>query len=331
MSLFRVAIRFRPGKDAWLGGNSEIGSWFIVSGIRELLAALSALCGLTLLTFAAREVLRGRTPGRSRSLALGLYGLLFVFTAVVLWTRGETRKIPHPMPRPPEVTATEPTPPGDSGRTVDRPLRSEETRASGVNSENDSLNFHPLPEPRVTARERSGGTRQDGRLKTVGKSSTARNRANARVAPASPDEQVRVAVLRAFDGIERWFMRHGSPVPGAARENTAAGTERQWELPEVMFLDDTAELTAEGVRRLRQLAGRLQSLADSGVIEIHARTSDSDPTPFHFILTQARAEVVRDFLMNEGVRNDRLIAKAMSSEGEDSTMARPQVRLVFRP
>jgi outer membrane protein OmpA-like peptidoglycan-associated protein len=331
MSLFRVAIRFRPGKDARLGGNSEIGSWFIVSGIRELLAALSALCGLTLLTFAARGVLRRRTPGRSRSLALGLYGLLFVFAAVVLWTRGETRKIPQPMPRPPEVTATEPTRPGDSGRTADRPLRSEETRASGVNSENDSLNFHPLPEPRVTVRERSELTREESRLRAAGKKPAARNPAIARVAPASSDEQVRVAVLRAFDAVERWFMRHGSPAPGAANSNTKAGPERQWELPEVMFLDDTAELTAEGVHRLRQLAGRLQSLADSGVIEIHARTSDFDPTPFHFILTQARAEVVRDFLMNEGVRNHRLITKAMSSEGEDSTMARPQVRLVFRP
>jgi len=305
-----------------------------VSGAREFLAALSALCGLTLLTFAARGALRPKTAGRRRALTLGLYGLLFLFSGVVLWTRGETRKTLPPIPRPPDVTVTEPSQPSDSGTTPGRSGWPEVSRAFGSGAENDSLNFHPLPEPRMAARMREGAglIDEEYRLGRAGQKPNAQSRANWRATPASPDEQISDAVLRAFDAIEQWFLRHGSPVSSAAGGSVAiAGLEGRPELPEVMFLDDTAELTAEGAHRLKQLAGRLRSRPDSGVIEIHARTGDSDPTPFHFILTQARAEVVRDFLMNEGVRNYRLVAKAMSSESEDSTMARPQVRLVFRP
>jgi outer membrane protein OmpA-like peptidoglycan-associated protein len=208
------------------------------------------------------------------------------------------------------------------------------SQAFGSSAQNDSLNFHPLPEPRMAARMREGVglIEEEYRWGGAGQRPRAQSRANRRVTPASPDERISEAVLRAFDTIEQWFMRHGSPVPSAAGGSTpVADLEGRPELPDVMFLDDTAELTAEGAHRLKQLAGRLRSRPDSGMIEIHARTGESDPTPFHFILTQARAEVVRDFLMNEGVRNYRLVAKAMSSESEDSTMAKRQVRLVFRP
>jgi outer membrane protein OmpA-like peptidoglycan-associated protein len=97
-----------------------------------------------------------------------------------------------------------------------------------------------------------------------------------------------------------------------------------------MFHDNTADLTTDGARCLTELARHLTSRTDSGVIEIHAQTAASDPTPFHFILTQARAEVVRDFLIHEGVHNFRFMTKAMSSENEDSTAAKAQVRLLLR-
>jgi outer membrane protein OmpA-like peptidoglycan-associated protein len=302
-----------------------------VSGAREFLAVLSALCGLTLLTFGAWGVLQPKTASRRQAWALGLYGLLFLFSGVVLWTRGETRATPRPTPRPPDVAATTPSQPSDSATTPVRSGWPEVSQAFDSGESDGRVNFHPLPEPRVTARMRgaAGLIREEYGLGRAGKRSRAQS---GRAEVGSPEDQLSEAVLRAFDAIEEWFFRHGSPVPSAAGKRVSlAGREGRFELPAIMFLDDTAELTVEGAHRLKLLAGRLRSRPDSGMIEIHARTGDSDPTPFHFILTQARAEVVRDFLMNEGVRNYRLVAKAMSSESEDSTIARPQVRLVFRP
>jgi len=301
-----------------------------VSGSRELLAAFSALCGLTLLTFSARGTLRGKRRSSSRSLALGLYGLLFVLTGIVLWTRGEPPRISDAMSRRPEVQATEPAPPLDSGRTEDQRSSLMESHAFASTALSDTLAFHPLPERRLTAGELESSvlTRAEGRGSRVGNKPSA----GKGMIAASPDEQVSAAVLQAFNAIERWFMRHGSPSPaGEAGSAAETAVDGPVELPVVMFLEDTAELTPQGARRLKELAGRLRSKPDSGVVEIHAHAAAPDPTPFHFILTQARAEVVRDFLMKEGVRNYRLIAKAMSSESEDSTMAKPQVRLVFRP
>lgn len=301
-----------------------------MSGSRELLAAFSALCGLTLLTFSARGTLRGKTRSSSRTLALGLYGLLFVLTGIVLWTRGEPRRISDAMSRRPEVQSTVPAPKLDSGRTEDQPSALMESQASTSTALEDTLAFHPLPARRLTTGEPESSVlaRGEGRRSRVGKKPPA----GKGMSGASPDEQVSAAVLRAFDAIERWFMRHGSPAPSVgAASAAAAAADGPEELPEIMFLEDTAELTPQGARRLKELAGRLRSKPDSGVVEIHAHAAAPDSTPFHFILTQARAEVVRDFLMNEGVRNYRLIAKAMSSESEDSTMAKPQVRLVFRP
>jgi outer membrane protein OmpA-like peptidoglycan-associated protein len=299
-----------------------------VSGFRELLAVLSLLCGLTLAVLAARTALRGKTLTRARAWALGVYSLLFVAAAIVLWTRGEPRQVRNVL-SPRSETSSPPPVSRETEQATHQFQGPESEHPLTANPRDGDRGVHPPPAPDVADNRGEIPTlaREAPPLRRVGK----RPLHVSRVRPASPDDPIASAVLRAFDAIERWFWRYGSPAPvaSAAKISEALGEERL-SLPAIIFVGYTAELTPEGALRLKQLAGDLRSRPDSGVIEIWARTDDADPTPFPFILTQARAEVVRDFLMHEGVRNFRLIPQAARPDSEDSTMARPQVRLVFR-
>ena len=49
-------------------------------------------------------------------------------------------------------------------------------------------------------------------------------------------------------------------------------------------------------------------------LEIQARVDSAGPEAFNFMLTQARAAAVRDYLVEEGVSAERLIARGFGSE-----------------
>jgi outer membrane protein OmpA-like peptidoglycan-associated protein len=81
----------------------------------------------------------------------------------------------------------------------------------------------------------------------------------------------------------------------------------------VTFEEQTAELSPESEAALKRLARDLMQRPGFN-LEIQARVDSVGPEAFNYMLTQARAIAVRDFLVVEGVPAERLIARGFGSE-----------------
>jgi outer membrane protein OmpA-like peptidoglycan-associated protein len=301
-----------------------------VFGLRELIAVFSAVCALVLLALAAHDAFCNRSAKRLRFAALSIYGMLFAVTAIILWNREPVQK-QKVYTLVPNVSDVKSAVPSDSSAVAERTAKKESTAKKTVSDTDNIAVFEPL-NVKSADRSRRPPSRSDNNRKRMTNSETGSNEPGMRSVSAAWDVQVSDAVAHAFDAIELWFWRHGSPTSQANNNHGMVSADaRRVTLPDINFVENTAEMTTESSRRLRQFAKELKNRPQSGEIEIQAQTDGDGPAPFQFILTQARAEVVRDFLSNEGVLNYRLIATAMSPDSEDSTTAKSQIRFVFRP
>jgi len=153
----------------------------------------------------------------------------------------------------------------------------------------------------------------------------------------SPGDRVFLTVSSAFDAIEKWFMEHGYPnTRGDEFADSHAPTlnqlrRHQIRFPNIEFESGTAELMPQSLGALKELAASLNALSSSVSIEIQASVDSLGPEPYNHILTQARAEVVRDVLVQEGVDTRRIVANAKGSQGDDSTNMSGQINFVLRP
>lgn len=299
-----------------------------MDGPRVLIAVFSALCGLTLLVLAVRELARDSGIRKIRTSLLSVYGILFLGTSFLLWRAGDAPRervdrIPTPLSS--GTTARESAIDADSF-----PNPSDNPKGKSIFSQTQSASavFDPFHAARQERANQSAYV-QDY-IDLDADDFTPKFRRNEGESE-TPEERVYEAVNRAFDAIEQWFFRYGSPsvrVHKPTHKQPAA--QNVVLLPNVRFVEKTAEITAESAEDLRKLAEILRRNERSGIIEIQAQSDGVGTEPYQFILTQARAEMVRDFLLNEGVSNYQFIASAMNVESKDTTTAKSQIRFVFR-
>lgn len=301
-----------------------------MSGLREVIAVFSAVCAVTLLILAARSGYHYRTPKKSRFIALCIYGSLFAFTAAVLWTRQPSRILRDKSEKTAGIDRQIPS--SEDSSVAGNSSAAETLRKIGASlSADDNVVFNPLKKDVASVQKTRSRTELSDSGNQRDLNAVDQLESNRDIAQTW-DERAYDAVSQVFDAVEQWFWRHGSPSTQQTGDRMqSAVVTRHTVLPDIVFIENTAEMTTESARRLRLFAKDLKNRPQMGEIEIQAQTDGNGPIPFQFILTQARAEVVRDFLSKEGVLNYRLIASAINTDSRDSTTAKSQIRFVFRP
>jgi outer membrane protein OmpA-like peptidoglycan-associated protein len=290
----------------------------LVDAYRTWLAVISLVCGLILFFLAGRS--RFRKKSTRAPLALGFYGLLFLVTAFLLW---QGRSSP-------------------SGRTTDRaekptkpPIETQDTlpAAGQPNIHRGDSTKHMLPVS-VEAPAELSPTAVATRARSE-RTLAIPHRKRDNLQPSldhdggrlSFEDRAYLLLSHTFDAVEQWFMRHGSPAPAKRNDAENAGME----LPRVSFRFGTAELQTKSREDLFRYAKYLRLHADPSLIEIQACSNEGGMEPFNYILTQARAEAVRDVLVENGVSTQRLVPVARGSQGTDSLGLSSHVRFVTRP
>lgn len=308
--------------------------------LRTIVAFASLLGGAILLLIGALRVVR-RAPVREIStgsrVAL-IYGSLFIVAGFLLIFRG--REI-----QPIAATPDRPTP------TAIQQLRSEPTV--------DDSTATSIPMEKSGSRDTHVGTHVSTRVvdrieidRTDDRAATPLPGKRRQPAPRGKDVQLPpqtssqpytiedrmyLAVSRAFDSVEAWFMKYGSPSPD--HEDTHAEFSKiaveamnsDLQFPAVAFESGTADLQPLSVEALKNLAEQLNRLPMSVSVEIQARVDSIGPEPFNYLLTKARVEAVCEVLTREGVDTRRLIARALGSQRDDSTKTGEQIQFVVCP
>jgi len=137
--------------------------------------------------------------------------------------------------------------------------------------------------------------------------------------PREPEEVVEDVVLDAFDVIELFFDKFGSPAPSPVRANGQPTGS-------IEFQPGTAQLSSRSLIYLRSLAPELRNQYRQGQLEILAQSGDTARSPAQrYLLTQSRAESVRDVLIAEGFPPNRIIPKGSEAAGVT------RVKFVHRP
>ncbi len=138
---------------------------------------------------------------------------------------------------------------------------------------------------------------------------------------ASVEDVIESSILGAFDIIEVFFETYGYPV-SVSRSSTSGKLANG----SIVFRSGSAELSQQSIRYLRTLATQLDMTYQDGQLEIRAQSNEQVDSPVHrFLLTQSRAEAVRDVLVAEGFPASRLVPIGSETEGET------RVKFVHRP
>jgi OOP family OmpA-OmpF porin len=133
---------------------------------------------------------------------------------------------------------------------------------------------------------------------------------------STPEERILQIVDRTFAAIESFFDKYSSPAPpheSVEPASTARAAVPDIRFPRVTFEEQSADLTLESKTALRRLAKDLTRVPSMS-LEIQARVDSVGPEALNYMLTQARAAAVRDFLVDEGVPAERLIARGFGTQ-----------------
>jgi outer membrane protein OmpA-like peptidoglycan-associated protein len=101
--------------------------------------------------------------------------------------------------------------------------------------------------------------------------------------------------------------------------------------PAISFLPGTAELTSESRHGLRNFASAVRKMSSRARVEIAARMATAGTVSYQNALTQARAKVVRDFLVGEGVDTRKLGLGEPVPNVAQSVMPGSQIVFALRP
>lgn len=305
--------------------------------LRTILAVVSLLSGAALLLIGTVRVVR-RVPARTQSTGSRLvvvYGSLFVVAALVLMYRGRDAQetaassdlspptIAEQLPSDPvepiardSIASAKPIQKFDQADSL-----SEIAASSRVDREDrETIPFvrekRPQPTPRVKHIQQP---------------------VKAAPPPRTIEDRMYLAVSRAFDSVEAWFMKHGSPSPDHAdmrveiSEIAVNAENSELQFPAIAFESGTADLQPQSVEALKNLAEHLNRLPTPARLEVQARVDSIGPEPFNYLLTKARVEAVCEVLTREGVGSHRLIARALGSQRDDSTKTGAQIQFVVCP
>ena len=293
-----------------------------MNDIRGILALFSFAAGLVLFIVALRYAFSKRIASlrRKRVLTSLLYGVLFVIAGALLWTRQGEQLADKPEVVPPakeqssaapeiaQVAPRQTTPASsepavrDTAKTTLRDTTSQEPIAARTEAVPPAVAASPweraIPQPQPVERKELPAPD----LKTL--------------SSKEPEERIASVVVRAFTAIENFFDRYGSPTPThpvRTSSRLARASKANIQFPRVTFEEQSADLTAESQLGLRRLARELTRDPDVN-LEILARVDSVGPEALNYMLTQARAVAVRDFLVVEGVPAERLIARGFGTQ-----------------
>lgn len=284
--------------------------------LRLLLAALAALLALV---FLGVWWVRGRqrsTKGRS---AVFIYAILLLCSSALLYTRSQDENVKQTdlrefVPEKPVKVETQKAPMSievDSAKVVRTvPETGQTTKIESTKSTQKSEASTPLV---VQSQAQS-------KLHLIGPPMLELPK-RKRSSSTESVEIVEATVLQAFDIIELFFDKYAAPMTATASTSTTANT-----VAKIEFVPGTAELSKSSLSYLRSLAPELSRIYKDGHLEIRAQADESVNSPAQrYLLTQSRAESVRDILAAEGFPPDRLVP--VGSEIAGIT----RVKFVHRP
>jgi outer membrane protein OmpA-like peptidoglycan-associated protein len=330
-----------------------------VENIRTVLAAIAALVGIILILSALfRLRVRRDAEGTRREQSLGwLFGFLFLAVAGILWYRGSPELSSSLFPDKPVAAKEESIPKtpetkqpqntdsgaGSSTSTIvqDEVAADEQKLQSDAESSSKAQDFAYENDAQTEERKTSFSSSPDvhpliptelprPQAKNFGKAASS-VKSEPRV---DVNEVIYNKVDRLFTLIEAFFDKYGEPSPlhksKEAPQPDAIARFKQIEFPEIQFASGTADLTYDSQMALCTLATKLTYDHTSGILEIQARVDSVGPEAFNFVLTQARAEAVRDYLISEGVPAERLVAVGRGTEGQNDTIADSGIEFVVR-
>ena len=103
--------------------------------------------------------------------------------------------------------------------------------------------------------------------------------------------------------IEAFFDRYAIPVPADLPSQSAVMFRP------ILFSDTTADIPPKYYYLLNEIARTLKQHPEIGTLEIRSYTDGEGPEVYNYLVTQSRANSVRDYLVAQGIKPERLLAK----------------------
>jgi outer membrane protein OmpA-like peptidoglycan-associated protein len=266
---------------------------------REIIGLLSIGIGIVLLILSLSLTLR-RIRARSQTtvgraaLATVIYGLLFIFVGVIIhYTEPPERRAGQMETSP--LTAIQPP---DTARSAPRQVMAETTQVA------ERIGKTELQRQWV---EREGEAPQ--------RPLHPKERIQGAPSRLSPEDRIYASVDAVLRKIEEFFERYGTPVQ---MPSSPASSLR---LQPLLFNDTSAEIPPKYFPLLDEMAHRIRQSPGTDVIEVRAYTDGEGPEVYNFLITQSRANAVRDYLVARGVQPERLIAKGCGTAMPSATVS----------
>jgi outer membrane protein OmpA-like peptidoglycan-associated protein len=288
---------------------------------RGIFAILSAAAGLIMLIAALRYSF-SKKPSvirRKRVFTSLTYGVLFLIAGGVLWSRHGQVNITEPpqqttdrnTPQPPQQI-TQRTPP-----VVTDSLQRQAAVEAKKQSASQGESSHPTTTPQnVAARTQSLPRHRESIVAGPAREHRSADNELSGRPPKEAEARIAWMVTRAFSVIEAFFDKYASPVNSStqlASRSVSNDPSQSIHFPRVTFEEQSADISPESEPALRTLARELKN--DPSVnLEIQARVDSVGSEALNYMLTQARAAAVRDFLVVEGVPAERLIARGFGTQ-----------------
>ncbi|MBI5059181.1 OmpA family protein [candidate division KSB1 bacterium] len=318
-----------------------------MENFRGTLALVCAAVAAVLLLVALWQTASRRKSAGSLN---WLYAALFALVSLVLWRRGvepgSEGTTHQPLTENPAASV-----PGTSQSQLDSIQRGQAGSAlpnpvSGMSPNGQRQIDAPPHERSLTPPDRSRGNVSSAasddlpprKLATAESKPSKRPSAGRDVDAPPVEDRIESVIVSAFEFVEGFFDRYGwtasesAPAQAArpVRARKAPGGEEPLVFPAVVFYEGSAELTGDSQSALKLLANELAARPELGILEIQARIDSVGPEAFNYILTQARAAVVRDFLVDEGVPSGRLVARGLGSDAEACDKDSSPIEFVVR-
>jgi outer membrane protein OmpA-like peptidoglycan-associated protein len=149
---------------------------------------------------------------------------------------------------------------------------------------------------------------------------TKRTKAQGELTPRAPfvptpEDRVYIAVEEFLQKIENFFDHYGTPV------TVEFSSATEMDMPPIFIEDTTADISAGYYSMLNRAARYIKEHPEFGVIEVQSHTNGEGPEVYNYLITQSRANMVRDYLIAQGVEPTRLVAKGYGTEKPYNSMA----------